>query len=359
MQKNNNPSVVIDPPTPDGKKSRKKTSPPSTQTSPPSDQQSNASSDQLHNPSLVAKNSSDNWQLPVAMSQEFSTFIDHGCTLDKQGYPLFPNRSTTYVLPAGAEIENFEKEECNYTGPPPTGVGKIDKLLSRNPTCPGLAGRCPGKVYLQRCTQAKCRFDFHKSGWALMRHRGFHDHPWPTRKKPDPLALKELKSEMEKNPKLTALQLKIGNPSATNEQFENVEAIHKSLGNGDCLRYYRRLIVDEINEEPEKKGSKGASGAGGDKFLMDMFQWDQKGMHIISNSFRRGHEHFTFQTLWMSERLLDRCEDGNKLYSGGLISDVTYRFFSSGYLLTTSMYCDDIGRWIPVQLSWIRGLSEE
>jgi hypothetical protein len=33
--------------------------------------------------------------------------------------------------------------------------------------------------------------------------------------------------------------------------------------------------VDEINEEPEKKGSKGASGAGGDKFLMDLFQWDQ------------------------------------------------------------------------------------
>jgi hypothetical protein len=156
MRKNNNPSVVIDPPTPDGKKSRKKTSP-------PSDQQSNASSDQLPNPSLVAKNSLNNWQLPVAMSQEFSTFINHGCTLDKQGYPLFPNRSTTYVLPASAEIENFGKvgfsqkpnqgrrsgglwkvvrvpclgvllcnqEECNYTGPPPNGVGKIDKLLSR------------------------------------------------------------------------------------------------------------------------------------------------------------------------------------------------------------------------------------
>jgi hypothetical protein len=23
------------------------------------------------------------------------------------------------------------------------------------------------------------------------------------------------------------------------------------------------------------------------------------------------------------------------------------------------MYCDDIGQWIPVQLSWIRGLAEE
>jgi hypothetical protein len=60
----------------------------------------------------------------------------------------------------------------------------------------------------------------------------------------------------------------------------------------------------------------------------------------------------------MSERLLDCGEDGNQVCSGGLISDVTYQFFATGYLLTTSMYCNDIGRWIPVQLSWIRGLSE-
>ena len=85
----------------------------------------------------------------------------------------------------------------------------------------------------------------------------------------------------------------------------------------------------------------------------------RKGMHIISNSFRWGHKHFTFQTLWMSERLLDQGKEGNKLYSGGLISDVTDWFFSSGYLLTTSMYCDNIDRWIPVQLSWIQGLSED
>jgi hypothetical protein len=66
-----------------------------------------------------------------------------------------------------------------------------------------------------------------------------------------------------------------------------------------------------------------------------------------------------FQTPWMSERLLDCGKEGNKLYSGGLISDVTYCFFLSGYLLTTSMYCNNICRWIPVQWSWIWGLSED
>ena len=81
-------------------------------------------------------------------------------------------------------------------------------------------------------------------------------------------------------------------------------------------------------------------------------------MEVISMACKRGQEHITFQTKWMSERLLDCGKDGNNVYSGGLISDVTYQFFATGYLLTTSMYCDNIGRWIPVQLSWIQGLSE-
>ena len=60
----------------------------------------------------------------------------------------------------------------------------------------------------------------------------------------------------------------------------------------------------------------------------------------------------------MSERLVAR-DYNNQVYSCGLISDVTYRFFENGYLLSTSMYCDDLARWIPIQLSWIRGLSEK
>lgn len=63
----------------------------------------------------------------------------------------------------------------------------------------------------------------------------------------------------------------------------------------------------------------------------------------------------------MAARLLDKTNDGENtpsFYQGGFISDVTYRYFKSGYLLTTSMYCQKINRWIPVQLSWIRGLSE-
>ena len=48
-----------------------------------------------------------NWQFPHAMDKEFATFIDHGCVLDWQGYPLYPNGSTTFVRPAGTSITNF------------------------------------------------------------------------------------------------------------------------------------------------------------------------------------------------------------------------------------------------------------
>ncbi|OAV85670.1 hypothetical protein PTTG_30355, partial [Puccinia triticina 1-1 BBBD Race 1] len=200
------------------------------------------------------------------------------------------------------------------------------------------------------------RFDIHKeTGWGLMRHHGYHDHPWPTAKKADPLARAEFSNEVKKNPKASALELKVGvpNPDDVNQPFTSVVDIHESFGNSDRLRYLRREILRELNLGPDK------NGAGmGDLFILQMFEWDRKGLEIISASFRGGNEHFTFQTKWMSERLLARSEEGNQLYSGGLLSDVTYRFFENGYLLTTSMYCSRINRWIPVQLSWIRGLTE-
>ena len=82
------------------------------------------------------------------------------------------------------------------------------------------------------------------------------------------------------------------------------------------------------------------------------------GLLIISACFLKNEEHFTFQSKWMVDRLLDRDEN-NKVYQGGLISDVTYQFFENGYLLTMSMFCAPLQRWVPVQLSWIRGLSVE
>ncbi|KAI7933818.1 hypothetical protein MJO29_016656 [Puccinia striiformis f. sp. tritici] len=60
----------------------------------------------------------------------------------------------------------------------------------------------------------------------------------------------------------------------------------------------------------------------------------------------------------MREHLLAR--DGHREhYQGGLLSNVTYRYFENGYLLLTSMFCEQLQQWIPVQLTWIQGLSKE
>ncbi|OAW00018.1 hypothetical protein PTTG_25145 [Puccinia triticina 1-1 BBBD Race 1] len=155
-----------------------------------------------------------------------------------------------------------------------------------------------------------------------------------------------------KNPKASALQLKIGNATGPGHPSNSVVTIHESLANSDRLRHLWRQILQQMEPGSSKDGD------GGDRFMDVLFEWQLNGFEIISILCKRDHKHFTFQTNWMSQRLLDRGEAGNTLYSGGLISNVTYRFFNSGYLLTTSMYCDDIGQWIPVQLSWIRGLSK-
>ncbi|OAV94528.1 hypothetical protein PTTG_26983 [Puccinia triticina 1-1 BBBD Race 1] len=202
------------------------------------------------------------------------------------------------------------------------------------------------------CPDTLCRFDFHKkSGWGLLQHQGFHDHQWPSSKKPDRLAKKDLMERIQANPKASALQLKIGQSSGPGQPSSSVVNIHESLGNSDRLRHLQRQILQQINF---------SSGSGGDnnKFMLEFFEWQQNGLDVISMACNQGQEHITFQTDWVSQRLLDCGEQGSKLYSGGLISDVTYWFFATGYLLTTSMYCDDINQWIPVQLSWIRGLGE-
>jgi hypothetical protein len=104
------------------------------------------------------------WQYPHAMDKGFATYINHGCVLDRQGYPLYPNGSTTFVRPTGTSITNFgavgfsricsngaksipsdwkvvrmyclgvlqcDQDGCDYVGPPPTEPKKISQLLSR------------------------------------------------------------------------------------------------------------------------------------------------------------------------------------------------------------------------------------
>lgn len=87
-----------------------------------------------------------------------------------------------------------------------------------------------------------------------------------------------------------------------------------------------------------------------------------QGLRFVSVSMDIEDFHFSFQTEWMASMLIhqeNRTVEGSpsrEPYSGGLLSDVTYRFFQKGYLLTTSMYNDKLERWVPILLMWLGGL---
>jgi hypothetical protein len=91
------------------------------------------------------------------------TFIDDGCTLDPQGYPLLPNGNTFFVKLPDADIKNFgqvgfakrtgveyrsngqwklvritclgaitcDLPNCQWVGSPPTGHKDMDEYLAK------------------------------------------------------------------------------------------------------------------------------------------------------------------------------------------------------------------------------------
>ncbi|KAI7952205.1 hypothetical protein MJO29_007836 [Puccinia striiformis f. sp. tritici] len=120
------------------------------------------------------------------------------------------------------------------------------------------------------------------TGWALMRHDGFHNHPWPVPKKLDTVSMHALAAVVLKNPKAGALQLKMGTPNTDpngaipQQPFESVVDIHPALLNTDRVRHYRREILRNSNMLPGKQG-----GGMGDKFIHDMFDWEELSHLVI------------------------------------------------------------------------------
>lgn len=83
-----------------------------------------------------------------------------------------------------------------------------------------------------------------------------------------------------------------------------------------------------------------------------------QGLNFVSTSLKPMDGHISFQTDWMARNLITRYKD-NEVYDGGLLSDVTYRVFRNGYLMTTSMYQMDLERWAPVLFTWMLGLETQ
>ncbi|EGG10997.1 uncharacterized protein MELLADRAFT_92421 [Melampsora larici-populina 98AG31] len=312
----------------------------------------------------------------------FETFIDADTTLDEEGYPFLPNGNTVYVRQPQQQLANWgtfaytyttsgggtnngkaiwqtvrfkclgvivcDNPSCDHLGSPPTAKDKRDEFHTKPQKCD--AARCPGYLRHITCSNTLCRMDEHcPSGWGIIRHSGVHLHQWPRRRIPDKLAQVKFAKKVVENPDVGPLRLKVGRAPAGKKGIVTASAIHPAFGHIHHVGYYRRKILSDAGLIPEKN----VPGAG-DSFLLDMIHW----IDIISASFKRKNTHLTFQTEWMAQQLLSR-DEYKQVYAGGLLSDVTYKFFANGYLLSTSMYHEDLCQWIPIQMTWLNGLSEE
>ncbi|EHS64471.1 uncharacterized protein PGTG_22351 [Puccinia graminis f. sp. tritici CRL 75-36-700-3] len=210
------------------------------------------------------------------------TFIDHDCTLDDEGYPLYPNCRTIFVKTPEMTIQNFGLVGFPKTSNVEWQANKswkmtqifcLGAMLCRIPSAPAQLGNALEKWHTRHARTLYTITWFDKNQqtkWAILRHHGTHNHPWPAPKKPDPLSKLKLKREVMKNPSAGAFKLKLGKPTAPLNPFESVTKIHEAFVNSDCLQYHRCRILTDLGINPEKV----AAGLG-DKFLHDMFQWNQ------------------------------------------------------------------------------------
>ncbi|KAH9809415.1 hypothetical protein DFH28DRAFT_1225509 [Melampsora americana] len=292
----------------------------------------------------------------------FETFIDDNTILDDDGYPLFPNGNTVFVKqPGHPKIANWgsfgfaytssggkskgpvdwrtvrysclgvlvcENLVCDYLGSPPTAGQKRIEWMSKPQKCP--AARCPEYLCYLTCSGTLCRLDEHENR----------------------LSLAKFGKKVVENPDVGPLRHKVGRAPAGEQEIVTATDIHPAFGNLHQTGYYQRKLLVAAGVIPEKS----LPGAA-DDFIDDMDHWSDRGLIVEHSSMKRVDMHMTIQTEWMQQQLLARNKDG-RVYGGGLLSDVTYKFFKTGYLLSTSMYHEDLRRWVPIQLTWLMGLTD-
>ncbi|KAG0140235.1 hypothetical protein CROQUDRAFT_691884, partial [Cronartium quercuum f. sp. fusiforme G11] len=203
------------------------------------------------------------------------TYIDHDCKLYKEEYPLYPNQETVFIQMPGKKITNFGKvgftntmhnsklENPGWRTVHITCLGVVcctnlhSLELGLPPPC--MAYGCKGQKKYIECGTTACRVDYdNTTGWAVLCHSGFHNHPWPDLKKADPLAQKELMKKVIADPNKKPLAHKVGTAGNGQLEVETVSEINPSFAHKDQLAYLQRKILVANGLMPEKE-SKGGS----------------------------------------------------------------------------------------------------
>lgn len=151
---------------------------------------------------------------------------------------------------------------------------------------------------------------------------------------------------VEAAPDTSALKLKVGQSIEPNHPLGAVRNISEAFNNLDRIAYYRRMILKDSNISA--KLSKPHS----DDFLIFFSTLQRDHPNFVQYTDFREKSVIVLQTPWMRLQLAELLRaDNNK--NLGTISDTTYSFFKSGFLLSSSIYNHVLRRWIPILLSFI------
>ena len=116
--------------------------------------------------------------------------------------------------------------------------------------------------------------------------------------------------------------------------------------NHDRVAYYRRLELhkSELYDSANKPILRGIQ----EKFGQNV---------IVSQSIYMNDFHFSVQTDYMHACLTRTYASGRVII--GLQTDTTFKFFKSGYLLSTVAYNQDLCRWMPVLYTYMEKMTKE
>jgi hypothetical protein len=325
------------------------------------------------------------WELSDAQFKQVCDVVEF--KPDSDGYPLQPNGDVSFRFTEVRKGSNLESRFSNWvwfhqTDNKKKFIGNVPILYMRK-TCQGRKTFyfiCIGILKCRRCGLMmrprtkehklkakliclKCKKDGlldhlpcpatfkmeflqngeHYNGRCVVTHNGFHNHTVPPAKMAPTEAKSRLEAMIKCNPNAKPAKLLHGGVMDTPTAGD----IHSSFQHSDRLRYLRRSILLKYNIKTATSDS-----------ILDLldFQAHVGSSIVVSESISFPTCHISIQTPQMKKWLIDSSDEGRTIK--GIVSDVTFDFFQVGYLLSSSVYCALLERWVPVLGTWIRTPDE-
>jgi hypothetical protein len=175
---------------------------------------------------------------------------------------------------------------------------------------------------------------------------GHHTHPQPPVRKPSPVEKELFANRIKAAPDTRPLKLKVGQSLQPGHDLGPVKNISEAFNNLSRIAYYRKTILQDSGIV-----TKSAREHSDDSFIFfSMFQRDHP--NFVQHTNFTGKIVIILQTDWMKAQLRELTRE-NGDGDLGTLTDTTYSYFKSGFLLSSSLYNHVLRRWVPVLLSFI------